>query len=79
MATIKSRTVNIVEAWAGVGAGGARPTNKKLSNLWTANRGLPYDNNAKNDLITRLKAEFVNFNLHLVACNPSEVYLSTCD
>lgn len=66
---ITARVARVVEEWAGLPSGSARPTSKSLENLWLSGRGIPYDNNAKQDLIDRLDAEFTNFELYLVVAS----------
>jgi hypothetical protein len=62
LSSINTRTVEVVEDWCGAGA---RPTSKHLDKLWTDNKSEPYDDDAKRDLIAKLKGKFKNFKLHL--------------
>jgi len=62
LSSINTRAVEVVEDWCGVRA---RPTSKHLSNLWVDNKREPFDDNAKIDLIARLKDEFKGFKLRL--------------
>ena len=74
---ITARVARVVEEWAGLPSGSARPTNKSLENLWLSGRGIPYDNNAKRDLIKRLDKEFKNFKLYLTVSSFADEPLKT--